>query len=306
MRWRESFSLYTRGQRRGIIVLVLLITLVLLIDWFRQRSPNEHEPTSNSNVPAVPSVTDTLGHEQSGAGSPVELAAFDPNEADSLRLRGLGLSGRVTSNILRYRAKGGRFRKAEEFRKIYGLSAEQYATLRPYIYIAPKTDLPAGGQRKKPAKRTQPAPFLLDTLALQAIAPVEKYAEGTQVDLNRADTTELQKIPGIGRTIARMIVTYRQRLGGFYCTEQLSDIHLRAQLLRQWFTVDTTLVRRIPLNKAGVGALRAHPYLNYYQAKAIVTYRKKHGALTNLKPLALYEEFTPEELERISHYVSFE
>lgn len=42
-----------------------------------------------------------------------------------------------------------------------------------------------------------------------------KYPEGTLVDLSEADTTELKKIPGIGSGIARMIVAYRKRLGGF-------------------------------------------------------------------------------------------
>ena len=45
------------------------------------------------------------------------------------------------------------------------------------------------------------------------------------LDLNRADTAELKKIPGIGSGIARLIVNYRQRLGGFYQIEQLQEIH---------------------------------------------------------------------------------
>ena len=52
--------------------------------------------------------------------------------------------------------------------------------------------------------------------------------------------------------------------------------------------------------------MRSHPYINFYQAKAIVEYRKKKGSLTSLKPFSLYEEFTETDLERIGHYVCFE
>ncbi|EXY62450.1 helix-hairpin-helix domain-containing protein, partial [Bacteroides fragilis] len=52
--------------------------------------------------------------------------------------------------------------------------------------------------------------------------------------------------------------------------------------------------------------LKAHPYINFYQAKIIVEYRKKKGILKSLKQLSLYEEFTPQDLERISHYICFE
>jgi len=48
------------------------------------------------------------------------------------------------------------------------------------------------------------------------------------------------------------------------------------------------------------------PYINFYQAKAIVEYRKKKGSLTSLKPFSLYEEFTKADLDRISHYICFE
>ncbi|MDE5709688.1 MAG: helix-hairpin-helix domain-containing protein, partial [Bacteroides sp.] len=134
----------------------------------------------------------------------------------------------------------------------------------------------------------------------------EKYPAGTIIDLNRADTTELKKIPGIGSEIARMIVGYRQRLGGFYSIEQLKEIHLDAARLQPWFSIDTSLIRLLNLNRAGIEKLRSHPYINFYQAKAFVEYRKKKGKFQSLKPFTLYEEFSEADLERISHYVCFE
>ena len=134
---------------------------------------------------------------------------------------------------------------------------------------------------------------------------IEKYEPGTVVDLNKADTTELKKIPGIGTVIANMIVNYRNQLGGFYQVEQLQEINIDASKLLSWFKVDEADIRQIPINHASVDRLRHHPYINFYQAKALVEHRRKHGNLTSLKPFVLYDEFTEEELERISHYLSF-
>ena len=200
----------------------------------------------------------------------------------------------MARNVVRYREKGGKFRRAEDFRKIYGLTPGQYETLRPYLRIAPEDTIRETVQLYLPPAKADSAarPF--------------KYPEGTVVDLNRADTTELKKIPGIGSGIARMIAGYRQRLGGFYRIEQLAEINLDYEKLRPWFSIRADSIRRINLNRAGIERLRSHPYIDFYQAKAIVEYRRKHGVLKSLKVFALYEEFTPDDLERISHYACFE
>lgn len=221
-------------------------------------------------------------------GIPVSLSAFNPNTADSMAFRKLGLPGWMAKNILHYRAKGGKFRKAEDFRKVYGMTEERYAVLSPYIEIAPE-----------------------DTMRQLYIPPEvkvenEKYAEGTVLNLNRADTTELKKVPGIGSGIARLIVGRRKMLGGFYRIEQLEEINLDVESLRAWFSIHPEDIQRINVNRAGVDRLRAHPYINFYQAKAMVEYRRKKGNLKSLKPFALYEEFAEEDFERIGHYVCFE
>ena len=67
----------------------------------------------------------------------VVLQPFDPNTADSVLLRQLGLPVYIVRNILKYRAKGGVFRSPESFSRIYGLKEEVYQKLKPYITIAP-------------------------------------------------------------------------------------------------------------------------------------------------------------------------
>ena len=133
-----------------------------------------------------------------------------------------------------------------------------------------------------------------------------KYPEGTQGDVNSADTVELKKIPGIGSGIAGRIVRYRERLGGFYSLNQLEEVkHVTPDLLK-WFKLENDSIRKVEINKAGLDKLRAHPYLNFYQAKIIIEHRRKKGPIKSLSQLALYEEFAEKDLNRLSAYISFD
>ena len=133
-----------------------------------------------------------------------------------------------------------------------------------------------------------------------------KYPEGTLVDLNSADTVELKKIPGVGSGIASSIVKYRERLGGFYSLSQLEEVKYVTPDLLKWFKLENDSVRKVEINKAGIDQLRAHPYLNFYQAKVIIEHRRKKGPIKSLSQLALYEEFTEKDLNRLSAYISFD
>lgn len=304
----KDFLYFSRGERRGILVLISGIIIVFLSGYFysfyreRQGVSEKEIQQQTAALKEYDAFIASIREKENGRkqNSPqypknqspsIILTSFNPNTADSIAFRKLGLPGWMARNILRYRSKGGKFRKAEDFRKVYGLAAEQYDMLLPYIYIAPAD-----------TARAMPPLILAQTKA----DSIYKYPAGTIIELNSADTTELKKIPGIGSGIARMIVDYRRRLGGFYQIEQLKDIHLDYRQLQSWFSIQPEAIRPVNLNRTGIDRLRNHPYFNFYQAKAIVEYRKKKGALNSLKPFALYEEFTEADLERISHYVCFE
>lgn len=306
----KDFFYFTRGEKRGILILIAAICIVFLGEYLisaRQRrnqmSPDDRSLQATSQQAYEEFITSLEEQEQSGKKQytsykqkneesiPIILTSFNPNTADSITFRHLGLPAWMIKNVLHYRAKGGKFRKTEDLKKIYGMTEEQYSVLSPYIHIPPEDT----------ARHTSQL-YITQTVPVENI----KYETGTVLDLNLADTTELKKIPGIGSGIARLIVGYRQRLGGFYQIKQLKDINLDIQQLQAWFNIDPANVHRINLNRTGVDRLRSHPYINFYQAKAIVEYRKKKGSLTSLKPFSLYEEFTKADLERISHYVCFE
>lgn len=300
MSWKDFLS-FSRTERRGILILLALIVLVLIAYWFippRERTANTDEAFKEEYAAFKASLHERNQNRKADdarrrPSREVVLVPFDPNTTDSAGFARLGLPPWMAKNILRYRAKGGKFRQPDEFKKVYGLTEAQYATLLPYITIG------EAFARRDTVRLYTPGEKR-DSLA------TFKYPVGTILSLNQADTTELKKIPGIGSGIARMIVGYRKQLGGFYRVEQLSELKLNIDLLRPWLSTGSNETRRMNLNKASVERLNAHPYLNFYQAKVIVGYRKKKGALNSLQQLKLYDEFTPQDLERLAPYVCFE
>jgi competence ComEA-like helix-hairpin-helix protein len=137
----------------------------------------------------------------------------------------------------------------------------------------------------------------------------EKLAEGTVIELNSSDTTQLMKIPGIGASYAKRIVAYRNILGGYYHLEQLQEVYgmyeeLYAKIT-PYLSVNAEAITRLPVNTASLDKLKMHPYINFYQAKAIVEMRKKKGKLESFSELVLLEEFTEECLEKVKQYLEF-
>jgi len=138
---------------------------------------------------------------------------------------------------------------------------------------------------------------------------LEKFAKGTVIEINTSDTVQLMKIQGIGTSFAKRIAGYRNLLGGFYCLEQLQEVYgMYVELYENmvpYLRIDTSKITTIQVNTASLEKLKSHPYINFYQAKAIVEMRRKKGKLESINELSLLEEFTPEDMERIKHYLAF-
>ena len=310
--WKDFFY-FSKGQRTGIVVLILLILFVVVLNVFLPRiiSPNP-EPTAEvqaemqafrSNLRSLDSLRAltrqqeyesrfrsnyayrNFGEKQTA----YSLFPFDPNTADSATFVKLGLKPYVVANILKFRAKGAQFRTPESFSKVYGISAEKFSELEPYISIkSSETGLRSDSVKQIAAKKV----------------------ENIVVELNSADTTLLMQVKGVGRFLARSIVRFRMQAGGFVSVEQLRDVYgMREEnylKIKDSFRVNTGLVQKIQINTASVDKLKNHPYLSFYQAKAIYELRRKEGKLKSVHDLKQIEDIDEQTLVRLSPYLSFD
>lgn len=224
-----------------------------------------------------------------------KLSAFDPNTADSTLLLSLGLQPWQVRSIYRYRAKGGIYRQPSDFARLYGLTVKQYKELLPYIHIS---------DEYKPAAevygRTDAVRSGCDTLRYPM-----KLQPGQYVTLDDADTASLRKVPGIGRYYASRIVRYRNDLGGYVSVAQLSEIEGIPEAALSYFRVTGGAVRKLNLNRLTLNELKHHPYINFYQARRIIDYRRLKGPLHGIDDLRLLKDFSQRDIERLRPYVEF-
>jgi DNA uptake protein ComE-like DNA-binding protein len=218
-----------------------------------------------------------------------ERFVFDPNVIDSVDMLRLGFQPYMAHNWLQYRRHGGKIYSIGKLRSIYGIDTVLVDSLR-------------------------------DLAVFESVNPIEKMdsvkyvrKEFFEFELNSADTTLLAKLPGIGSGRAKMIVNRRRELGGFYSVEQLKEIDAMpdsiVEALIPYIIIELDSVKLIDVNRASVKRLHRHPYISYYQAKAIYDLRwdKHHkGRIENLEDIRKLEVFTDEDFERVRWYLRIE
>ncbi|MBN2523519.1 MAG: helix-hairpin-helix domain-containing protein [Bacteroidales bacterium] len=269
---KEYFS-FTKSEIRGLmIILVIIIVLIgirfierknasgfnIVYTTFSYKSDKKEEANTKMKL---------CGKECNSAltCSKGELyeANFDPNTATYDVMLSKGFAMDIVVQIMNYRAKGGRFNKPCDLLKIYGIDSALVMALLEKISIEPHDNCFENTVKK------MPNPLI--------------------IDINRADSIQLQSVFGIGKVLSSRIVKYRDLLGGYYSTTQLNEVYGISDSLcsgfSSIFTIDTACIRKINLNMATIYDLKKHPYLNYYEAKAIVSYRRLIGPFESKKQL---------------------
>ncbi|MCR4920585.1 MAG: helix-hairpin-helix domain-containing protein, partial [Bacteroidaceae bacterium] len=229
----RRFPFLSRGERRALLLLEWLLVLALLVvTAYVWRKPISRQPDSTSaidsslySMPPRSEASHSPAYTYGIAEEPVETFPFDPNTADSSQLLRLGLAPWQVRAIYRYRAKHGRYHTAEDFKRLPGMTGELWERLGPCVriaerfrYIEPEPrpqsvpsrsgpPLPAENLRSGQPESVPSASSDSASSPSQAVLPVpsavpdtaqrvEKFAPGTTVDINEADTTTLKRIPG--------------------------------------------------------------------------------------------------------------
>lgn len=136
-----------------------------------------------------------------------------------------------------------------------------------------------------------------------------KLSEGETIELNSSDTSALKKIPGIGSGYANRIVKYRTLLGGYTNIIQLKEVWGMYDELYDKITIYVTLVpeiKKISINRVSFEELKAHPYISYKQATVITEIKERKGNIESINRLSLLEEFSPDDIRRLTPYLSFD
>ncbi len=293
MGWNQFFG-FNKKERIGVIALIVFLILIVsgylflprFFSSFEQQNTAQLEKEVERFVAArekkekqdkIQNQNNDSQDNQEKQHSIYETRQltpfrFNPNNLPEKKWKAIGFSDKQISIIKNYEANGGTFRKKEDLQRIYGIDKQEYEQLEPYIHIP---------DDKKPARR-------IEEQKTDSSKPKPKK-ETLTIELNSADSTDLQEVYGIGPVFSKRIVKFRHLLGGFYSPEQLLEVYgidsAKYKQIKDHFYTDTSAIKTININTATYKEMAAHPYLDQYLVKAIIKYRQDNGPIEDLAEL---------------------
>jgi competence protein ComEA len=300
----REYLILTRKERFGVLFLLAIIILLFVLPYFFRAKPGEPDPATFAKLETEiekfktthpDSTTIAVSHHRdegrkpgwSSAEAPVinektKLFFFDPNTMTIGAWRQLGLPEHTMQTITHFLAKGGRFNKPEDLKKIYGLRPELYERLFPFIRISKKSESVLQPP-PNPVATTAPIP----SIAITTHSYYSKKLETT--DINLADSLQWCRLPGIGSRLASRIIHFREKLGGFYTTDQVAETFglpdSTFQKIKPVLICHSPGLVLIDINNVSKETLQGHPYIRWQMANAIVEYRNQHGHFQHVNDL---------------------
>ena len=207
---------------------------------------------------------------------------FDPNTYSKADWMKLGLSEKQTNVVLSFTKRG--IRSNEELSRIFVIPEDLFEMIKDStVYpVQPKTE----------------------TVKSKSSNP----RKAIRVQINTADQTELETIPGVGPFYAKNILKYRERLGGFVRKEQLLEVWKmdveKYNSIEEFILVDKQNIKRIELNKASAEEMKSHPYLNWNIANSLVKIRTKKGSYASIDEIRESVLIDEELFEKLKPYLS--
>jgi competence protein ComEA len=285
------FFYFSKQERNGAIFLIALLNLTWILPVFFSDSRETISAMENRALDSAFQVLETSSskansfdtrqqldkdisrtnrypaEKREGFGPVLLKESFDPNHATEQEWLATGLPARMIRTIGRYQEKGGRFRRPEDLLRIYGMDPAHFQKMLPFIRIETK-----GSQQRKNEYNDNEYP--------KKSSFYRKPTVG--IDINLADSTAWESLPGIGPVLASRIIRFRDKLGGFVSVNQVREVYglpdSTFQRIEPRLRSDAPgTITPVLINEASADELANHPYISRKLAVLLVAYRKQHG-----------------------------
>ncbi|RDY58164.1 ComEA family DNA-binding protein [Flagellimonas nanhaiensis] len=280
----KSHFKFNKQERSGIFFLLLIIVILQGAYFYAKTLPfkgssaltiNEMEQTRLDSLKSLPNPES------------FKLFPFNPNYLSDHKGYTLGMSTLEIDRLLAFRKQNKYVNSPKEFQKVTLVSDSLLSILSPYFKF------PEWSRRSASRKG--------NVLVNDREASIQ--------DLNQVTAEDLMRINGIGKTLSKRIIKFRDRLGGFLLDDQLYDVYgLEPQVVKRAFKKFRVLhppkIEKIDINKATAEEISRLVYISRKVAEDIVTLRNENGRIGSYEELFNINGFPINKKDRIKLYLS--
>lgn len=265
MKFIESHFWYTKSQRNGILLLLVILFSSQLALYFLDFSSNDD--LNEQEFALIQAKLDSLKKESPLTHKP-KIYPFNPNYLTDFKAYQLGLNTDQIDRLFTFRDKGKFVNSVAEFQEITGVNDSLIELISPYFKFPNWTKQKASDKE----------------IVKKEVLPSEVK------DLNKATIEELTLVSGVDLKLAKRIIAYRNMLKGYSTNEQLFEVYYlskeTALRLLQYFEVkEIPELAKINVNTASFKELLRTPYLDYNLTKKICRYRDQNDFFESLDEL---------------------
>ena len=286
----KSHFMFTKQQRSGIFVLLLLILILQSIYFFVDFSSEEIQVDRN-DLSLFQAEVDSLKLIKIEESKP-KIYPFNPNFITDYKGYTLGMTTAEIDRLLNFRKQNKWVNSVKDFQNVTEVSDSLLAKISPYFKFPDWVTNPKPKAQYSYSNNSKPKTF------------------DQKLNLNTATAQQLKKVNGIGEKLSERIVTYRTKLGGSFIADvQLLDVYgLSPEVIKRTlneFTVkDAKPITKLNLNTATVEELVSIQHIDYEIAHFIIEERALREGFKSLDELTKVKDFPVKKIEIIKLYLT--
>ncbi len=131
----KDYFAFSRGEKRGAVVLLLIIFLLILAQFIPDYIKDSHQTDFSEFESEINAFEKNKASTDNQSASEIELFEFNPNTISDLEWKKLGFNDWQIKNITKYKESGGNWKTKSDVSKIYGLDSSRYNELEPFILL---------------------------------------------------------------------------------------------------------------------------------------------------------------------------